>query len=166
MVDRPLQVLGKESLALRNRPAEEEEERITMPVHDERPDRIRRSESVSVRRRARVSGWSSRSLARQLIPFIADAVPGWFQPVLILYDAEGQEVAFNDDYRFKPDPTILLEVPHDGEYVLAIADALYRGREDFVYRITLGELPFLTSIFPLGGRAGDSLQISHGGLES
>ena len=33
---------------------------------------------------------------------------------------------------------------------LAITDALYRGREDFVYRITLGEQPFLTSLFPLG----------------
>ena len=28
--------------------------------------------------------------ARQLIPYIADAVPGWFQPVLTLYDADGQ----------------------------------------------------------------------------
>ncbi|MEA1950109.1 MAG: hypothetical protein U9N87_01905, partial [Planctomycetota bacterium] len=26
----------------------------------------------------------------------------------------------------------------------------YRGREDFVYRITIGEVPFVTSIFPLG----------------
>jgi hypothetical protein len=38
--------------------------------------------------------------------------------------------------------------------VLAIRDAIYRGREDFVYRITIGELPFITSIFPLGGKAG------------
>jgi hypothetical protein len=89
--------------------------------------------------------------ARQLIPYIADAVPGWFQPVLALYDASGKEVAYNDDYRFKPDPTILYEVPKDGEYVFTIRDSIYRGREDFVYRITLGELPFVTSLFPLGG---------------
>ncbi len=90
--------------------------------------------------------------ARQLVPYIADAVPGWFQPVMALYDAKGKEIAYDDDYRFNPDPTILVEVPHDGEYVLTITDAIYRGREDFVYRITLGELPFVTSIFPLGGR--------------
>ena len=36
----------------------------------------------------------------------------------------------------------------------AIHDGIYRGREDFVYRITIGELPFVTSIFPLGGRVG------------
>ena len=98
--------------------------------------------------------------ARQLIPYIADAVPGWFQPVLALYDAEGKEVAYDDDYRFKPDPVILYQVPKDGEYVLAIYDAIYRGREDFVYRMTIGELPFVTSIFPLGGRVGDSGQRS------
>lgn len=90
--------------------------------------------------------------ARGLIPYMADAVPGWFQAVLVLYNAKGKVVAHNDDYRFSPDPVILYEVPEDGEYLLAIHDAIYRGREDFVYRITIGELPFVTSIFPLGGR--------------
>ena len=92
--------------------------------------------------------------ARQLVPYIADAVPGWFQAVLVLYDAKGKEVAYDDDYRFKPDPVIFYEVPQDGEYVVAIYDSIYRGREDFVYRLTVGELPFVTSHFPLGGPAG------------
>jgi hypothetical protein len=91
--------------------------------------------------------------ARDLIPYMADAVPGWFQPVLALANAKGKEVAYSDDYRFNPDPVIFYEVPRDGEYLLAIHDALYRGREDFVYRISIGELPFVTSIFPLGGPA-------------
>lgn len=91
-------------------------------------------------------------LARELVPYMADAVPGWFQPVITVSDAKGREVAYRDDYRFKPDPVALFEVPEDGEYTLAIHDAIFRGREDFVYRITVGELPFITSIFPLGGR--------------
>ena len=106
--------------------------------------------------------------ARQLIPYIADAVPGWFQPVLVLHDAEGKEVAYDDDYRFNPDPTILCEVPRDGDYVLGIYDSIYRGREDFVYRITIGELPFVTSIFPIGAQAGAPVKIKATGwnLES
>jgi hypothetical protein len=92
--------------------------------------------------------------ARELMPYLADAVPGWFQAVLTLYDAEGHEVAYNDDYRFHPDPVIHFAVPKDGEYTVEIKDALYRGREDFVYRISIGELPFITSAFPLGGPAG------------
>jgi len=74
--------------------------------------------------------------------------------VLTLSDTEGRELAYADDDRFNPDPTILFEVPRDGDYVVAIRDSLYRGREDFVYRLTLGELPFLTGLFPLGGRLG------------
>ncbi len=92
--------------------------------------------------------------ARELIPYLADAVPGWFQATLALYDAAGNELAYADDYRFNPDPVLFCEIPRDGEYVLEIKDAIYRGREDFVYRIAVGELPFVTSIFPLGGRAG------------
>jgi hypothetical protein len=92
--------------------------------------------------------------ARELAPYLADAVPGWFQAAVTLYDAKGTELAYDDDYRFHPDPVLHYEVPEDGDYVIGIQDALHRGREDFVYRITAGEQPFVTSIFPLGGRAG------------
>ena len=92
--------------------------------------------------------------ARRLMPYLADAVPGWFQATLALYDAQGRELAYADDFRFHPDPVLHCEIPADGEYLIEIKDAIYRGREDFVYRITVGELPFITGIFPLGGPAG------------
>ena len=97
--------------------------------------------------------------ARELMPYLADAVPGWFQAVLTLYDANGREVAFNDDYRFGPDPMLHYRVPTDGDYVLEVRDAIFRGREDFVYRVTMGEVPFVTSSFPLGGRTGAAYTI-------
>lgn len=145
------QVLGKEYLAQRKRPEEEEEVRISVPctmngqiacgeVNRYRFD-ARRGQRLVI-----------SAKARQLVPYIADAVPGWFQPVLSLRGPDGKEVAYNDDFRFKPDPTIFYEVAKDGEYVVSITDAIYRGREDFVYRITVGELPLVTSVFPLGGR--------------
>jgi hypothetical protein len=92
--------------------------------------------------------------ARRLVPFLPDAVPGWFQATTTLYDAAGRELAFADDYRFNPDPVLLYEVTADGVYELEVRDAVYRGREDFVYRVSAGELPFITSFFPLGGRMG------------
>ena len=97
--------------------------------------------------------------ARELIPYIADAVPGWFQSAITLYDAKGREVAYNDDFRFRPDPVLSCTIPANGDYVLEIKDAIYRGREDFVYRITIGELPFVTGIYPLGGPAGESTEV-------
>jgi len=95
--------------------------------------------------------------ARSLAPYLADAVPGWFQAALTLYDARGNEVAYVDDFRFDPDPVLHYEIPKDGVYHLEIRDSIFRGREDFVYRISVGEQPFITSMFPLGGRAGDTI---------
>ena len=114
--------------------------------------------------RCRFSARSGQQLvvtvsARELIPYIADAVPGWFQAALTLYDAKGKEVAYNDDFRFHPDPVLCCTLPASGDYVLEIKDAIYRGREDFVYRITLGELPFVTGIYPLGGPAGQLSEV-------
>jgi hypothetical protein len=92
--------------------------------------------------------------ARELIPYISDAVPGWFQATITLYDAKGHELAYADHFRFHPDPVLFHEVREDGQYVVEIRDSIYRGREDFVYRLTVGEIPYLTGIFPLGGQAG------------
>lgn len=92
--------------------------------------------------------------ARTLIPYIADAVPGWFQSTLTLYDSQGKELAFADDFRFNPDPVLLYDISADGDYILEIRDSIYRGRADFTYRIRIGELPFISSIFPLGASRG------------
>jgi hypothetical protein len=98
--------------------------------------------------------------ARALIPYLADSVPGWFQATLRLRDAQGKELAYADDFRFNPDPVLRFDIPRDGSYVLEIADALYRGREDFVYRVALGACPYVTGVFPLGGRAGERVPVA------
>lgn len=156
------QVLGKEHLAQRKRPPEEEEMRVTVPCTMN--GQVASGEVNRYRFAAREGQRLVISVkARELVPYIADGVPGWFQPVLTLYDADGRELAYNDDFRFKPDPTLNFKVPADGEYVLAINDALYRGRDDFLYRITVGEVPFVTSIFPLGGQVGDPAPVEING---
>ena len=152
------QVLGKEHLAQVKRPPEEEEMSITVQC---------------TMNGQLAAGWVDRyrfeatkgqrlvisAKARDLVPYVADGVPGWFQAVLKLYDSGGKEVAYNDDFYFRPDPVLYFEVPEDGEYVLTINEALYRGRESFTYRMTIGELPFVTSIFPLGARVGEQVKI-------
>ena len=101
--------------------------------------------------------------ARDLIPYLADAVPGWFQATLAIYDAKGKELVYNDHFRFNPDPVIYCQIPADGEYVVEIKDSLYRGREDFVYRLSLGEIPYVTGIFPLGGQVGKQTRVQLSG---
>ncbi len=72
---------------------------------------------------------------RALRPFLGDAVPGHFQPILRLLTPEGEEAAFADDYLVHPDPVMVFRAPTDGVYRMEIRDNLYRGREDFVYRL-------------------------------
>ena len=151
------QTLGKEHLALRNRPEDEEEITITLPCTVN--GQIASGEINRYRFHAQKDEkLVITTLARRLVPYIADAVPGWFQPVITLHNSDGKEMAFNDDFRFKPDPTLLYQVPETGDYILSIHDSIYRGREDFVYRITLGDAPFITSVFPPGGTVGEDLR--------
>lgn len=98
--------------------------------------------------------------ARRLIPYLGDAVPGWFQATLKLSDAGGKEAAYADDFYFDPDPVLYYEILRDGEYVLEINDSIYRGREDFVYRVTVAQRPFITRVFPLGAPAGKTAAVS------
>ena len=100
---------------------------------------------------------------RALIPYISDAVPGWFQATLTLADTAGHELASADHFRYSQDPVISQTIPADGDYVLAIHDAIFRGREDFVYRIAVGELPFVTGIFPLGTKQGVKTKVELAG---
>ena len=157
-----LPILGKEHLAQRHRPKEEEEVRITVPCT------MNGQIAAGEVNRYRFEATKGQRLviaakARELVPYVPDGVPGWLQAVLRLYGPNGREVAYADDFRFNPDPVIYFEVPEDGEYLLTINEALFRGRESFVYRITIGELPFVTSIFPLGGRAGEPIKIETAG---
>ncbi len=95
-----------------------------------------------------------RTQARRLVPYLADAVPGWFQAAIVLYDDAGEEVAYADCYRFDPDPVLFYQVEKPGTYTLEVFDSIYRGRQDFVYRVTVSDYPFVTGIFPLGGPTG------------
>ena len=102
--------------------------------------------------------------ARHLVPFLADAVPGWFQGMVTLLGPDGRRIGSASSYRFEADPLFVFDVPEDGIYTVEVRDTLFRGRDDFVYRLSLGELPLVTSLFPLGGRAGDTCAADIKGL--
>ncbi|MDR2438399.1 MAG: PPC domain-containing protein [Planctomycetaceae bacterium] len=95
--------------------------------------------------------------ARYLIPYLADAVPGWFQSAISLYAPDGKKIDDAASFRFDPDPILCVDIPQNGVYTLEIQDSIFRGRDDFVYRISIDELPLVTSVFPLGGRLSSSV---------
>ena len=100
---------------------------------------------------------------RRLLPYIPDAVPGWLDACLTLYDEKGNELQFADDYRLNPDPVVFYSIPRDGEYLLELRDVLFRGRPEFVYRLKVGVLPYVTHLFPLGGQRNTTIPLEvHG----
>ena len=101
---------------------------------------------------------------QKIVPYIADGVPGWYQPSLTLYDAQGREIAFVDDFRHHPDPVLFYKVEKGGEYMVEVKDVLYRGRDDFVYRLHIGAMPYITHFFPLGGQRNSKTQIQLHGI--
>jgi len=74
-------------------------------------------------------------IGRELLPYLGDAVPGFFNPMIRLYNSKGEQVATADDFSYLPDPVLTYKVPEDGFYRLDVHDNLYRGRSDFVYTI-------------------------------
>jgi hypothetical protein len=103
------------------------------------------------------------AMTRALIPYMSDAVPGWFQAALTLSDATGRELVSADHFRFNQEPVIEEDIPEAGDFILSVRDILSRGREDFVYRIAIGEIPFVTGIFPMGGKSGAHAQVETAG---
>ena len=84
--------------------------------------------------------YSFKVTARELLPYVGDAVPGFFNASLVLKDQAGATVAMADDeMRFRPDPVMRFTPAADGIYRLEIHDVLYRGRADFVYSIAVSE---------------------------
>jgi len=83
--------------------------------------------------------FEAQLLGRELLPYLGDAVPGFFNPVLRLVDDAGREVAYADDFYYLPDPVLACTVPKTGDYRLEVRDNLYRGREDFVYAVSCRE---------------------------
>lgn len=95
--------------------------------------------------------------ARNLIPYIADAVPGWFQAWVAVRDPSGKEIAWNDDHGSDPDPVVQLTAPSDGVYSIEIRDAIDRGRFDFVYRLIVGSVAEVERQLPFPSLVGKPL---------
>ena len=89
----------------------------------------------------RLSGglrYSVKVKAREFQPYVGDAVPGFFNPIVTIKDSSNCVAAVCDDTaRFRPDPSFDFKPNFSDVYTLEIHDVLYRGRADFVYSIEI-----------------------------
>ena len=80
---------------------------------------------------------------------------------LILLNAEGKELARNEDANGL-DSLLFFTVPADGQYILQLRDFRYAGGNQ-TYRLYAGVLPYVESIFPLGGQRGKTVEVALAG---
>lgn len=88
---------------------------------------------------------------------------GFVDLSLELLDAEGRPLASAGD-TIGFDPIIEHEIPADGDYVVRVSMIGYRGFPQAVYRLTLGDLPYATAVYPGGGAAGSEIEVELSGF--
>ena len=83
----------------------------------------------------------------------ADIMGSKLDSVIELLDAKGRLIVQNNNASSRHlDSMLTHRFVSDGDYVLRIADRARGGGEDYFYRLTVGQLPYVTHIFPLGVR--------------
>ena len=105
--------------------------------------------------------------ARLICEVTAQRIGSLLDSYLVLQDADGAEVAnsgLGDGFDSVLDYTVL----ETGKYTLHIRDIRYKGGNGYDYRLSIGELPYLETIFPLGGRRGteNTITVTGANLET
>lgn len=78
---------------------------------------------------------------------------------LTIFDEKGNELAHNED-AIDVDSILTFNAPADGNFIVLVRDTRYQGGGDFTYRMNAGPLPYIESIFPLGGQRGQKIDIA------
>lgn len=80
-------------------------------------------------------------------------------PVLVIYDAAGHELASEvEATRMGGDMRLVFALPADGGYVVEVNDIRYSGGGDPFYRLKLGTYACAEAVFPLGWKRGEPLE--------
>lgn len=94
-----------------------------------------------------------RKGARLIIDIFAQRIGSPLDSYMVLYDPNGTEVVKSLDGNGL-DSFVDYTTQHEGKYSLHIRDVRYQGGGNYLYRLNIGELPYLQSVFPLGGKRG------------
>ena len=105
--------------------------------------------------------------ARLICEVMAQRVGSPLDSYLVLRDPNGTEVA-NSGQGSGLDSLLDYTTLEAGKYTLYIRDIRYKGGGAFRYRLSIGELPYLETIFPLGGQRGtdNTIAVTGANLET
>lgn len=84
-------------------------------------------------------------------------------PILLLHDEKGREIAANDNQEFA-DPTFSHEFKSSGRYFLQIRDVAYGGNANWSYVLHITDGPFVSAVFPTAVKAGATAELEAVGV--
>jgi hypothetical protein len=85
-------------------------------------------------------------------------------PVLTLFDQTGKQLARNEDAPgIGVDARLDYTFPREGEYIIEINDARFSKQDQNFYRLNIGAYNYAESVFPLGGKHGETVQLEFAG---
>ncbi|MGE0610469.1 MAG: c-type cytochrome domain-containing protein, partial [Pirellulales bacterium] len=70
--------------------------------------------------------------------------------VITLLDGNGKVLATSNDFDGQPDPLLAYTFAADGRYTVEASELALGASPEHFYRLTMGELPYVTGCFPLG----------------
>lgn len=116
--------------------------------------RIQAAEDVDCFRfRARAGEWVSFVMHSARLQDKIHDLQEHADPILVLFDSQGREIAGNDDY-YRADPLLAVQLPSDGDYVLQVRDVRYKGNASWTYCVRAARGPHVRAAFPLALQRG------------
>lgn len=103
----------------------------------------------------RFHGEKGRTLVFDLL---AERIGSPLDATLSIQDSRGRELAFNDDFH-GADPFLTFIVPETADYYVLVRDLRFQGGPAYTYRLTMGEIPYVTAAFPSAGMPGGTLEL-------
>lgn len=85
-------------------------------------------------------------------------------PLLELTNLSGQSLAISNKKVDQSGSELNFKLPQSGRYTLTISDSNLESGTDHYYRLDAGELPYITSVFPLGARTAHVNEIEVKGI--
>ena len=104
---------------------------------------------------------SGKAGERRVLEIEARRIGSAIDPVLRILDGNGKQLARSDDAPGAGlDARIDFTFPRDGNYYVEVHDARFSGQAQNFYRLMIGNYAYADGIFPLGGKRGETTQVS------
>jgi hypothetical protein len=97
--------------------------------------------------------WTARAGETVLIQCLAETIDSRMDATIAVYRSDGRRLARATDTQTL-DPALRFVAPQDGTYLVEVYDFVYRGGNDYYYRLSVDADPHLEGIFPPVGQPG------------